>query len=355
MINVKSINEYSKSPLDSISNAYQTKPNSFLEPGIKILAGTRGSGKSFTASKIMLQAVKDKTFDVIYMITPTYESNLGHWKQFNINAENVFYPSREAIRNVIEAIERDRDEFENYLVEMEIYKRFKRDSKNKSTISMISADNLNDYIEYGYVNDNGMMNLNITKPEWKYDIIRPPQSLLVVDDCLGSSALSQTEDFTKLMIMNRHIAPLSEAYGDRQSLGCSVMLLVQTYSARNGIPRSCRENATDLILFTNKSKDQMKKINDELAGAIDEEQFFIAYNYALKDKHDNLSITFNPHCPTKMFRRNLNEFIIFPDAAKECKCGKGRKKKVMVKELKEEEKKDEKEVKEKPQNSKSNK
>jgi len=64
----------------------------------------------------------------------------------------------------------------------------------------------------------------------------------------------------------------------------------------------------------------MKKLKDELAGAIDEEEFEQAYLYATDGKHDNLTITFNPDCPTKRFRKNLNEFIIFPEAEKECKC-----------------------------------
>jgi len=330
MIKVKSINEYTKSPSESISNSYQTKPNSFKEPGIKILVGTRGTGKSYTASKIMLQAQKDKTFDVTYFITPTFESNAGHWKQFNINRENVLYPNREAIQNVIDSIEQDRDDFESYLVEMEIYNRFKRDSKNKKTISLIKTDDLSDYIGYGYVSENGMMNRNIVKPEWKYKNIRPPQSLLIVDDCLSSSALSSTEAFTKLMIMNRHLGALSEAYGDRQALGCSVMLLVQSYTAKQGIPRACRENCTDLILFKNKSKDQFKKISDELAGGVDVEKFTQAYEYATQGDHDNLSITFAPSCKTKTFRKNLSSFIIFPDDAATCGCG-GKSRKIMIK------------------------
>ena len=64
----------------------------------------------------------------------------------------------------------------------------------------------------------------------------------------------------------------------------------------------------------------MKKIKDELAGAIDEDEFEQAYLYATEGKHDNLTISFNPSCPTKRFRKNLNEYIIFPDAEKECKC-----------------------------------
>ena len=66
----------------------------------------------------------------------------------------------------------------------------------------------------------------------------------------------------------------------------------------------------------------MKKIEDELAGAVDEQEFEVAYNFATKGKHDNLCISFNCDCPTKRYRRNLNEFIIFDSAEKECVCPK---------------------------------
>jgi len=323
---VKKIKEYSKTPKESISNQYPTKKHSFKEPGIKLVVGTRGTGKSYTTAKIMLEAKKDRLFDVTYFITPTFDSNKAHWSQFDISEENVFYPNRDAIASVLSRIEQDRDDFESFLIEMEIYERFKRETKNKNTIAQMEAENLNEYMNMGYVGENGYLNNKIVKPEWKYENIsgkiRPPTSLLVMDDVLGSTALSQSEAFTKLCIMNRHIAPLSEPFDNRQALGCSVIILSQVYSAQQGIPRACRENATDLILFKNRQKGSMDKIKQELAGAIDEQHFEEAYLYATEGKHDNLCISFNADCPTKMFRRNLNEFIIFPDAEAQCMCPK---------------------------------
>ena len=66
----------------------------------------------------------------------------------------------------------------------------------------------------------------------------------------------------------------------------------------------------------------MKKIKDELAGAIDEDEFEQAYLFATEGKHDNLTITFNPSCPTHRLRNYLNQFIIFESAEKECRCHK---------------------------------
>ena len=224
---VKKISEYSKTPKESISNQYNTKKHSFKEPGIKLLIGTRGTGKSFTTAKIMLEAKKEKLFDKTYFITPTFDSNKAHWSQFNILEEDVFYPNREAIGSVLTRIEQDRDEFEDYLVELMIYERFKRETKNKDTIAKMENENLMEYMNMGYVGADGHLNNKLTKPEWKYEHIsgkiRPPTSLLIMDDVLGSTALSQSESFTKLCIQNRHIGALTEPYGDRQALGCSVI------------------------------------------------------------------------------------------------------------------------------------
>ena len=106
--------------------------------------GTRGTGKSFTTAKIMLEAKKDKLFDVTRFITPTFDSNKAHWSQFDISEENVFYPNRDAIAKVLAAIEQDRDEFEDNLIEMEIYERYKRETKNKNTIAQMEAEHLNE-------------------------------------------------------------------------------------------------------------------------------------------------------------------------------------------------------------------
>ena len=73
----------------------------------------------------------------------------------------------------------------------------------------MEAENLTDYVNIGYVNENGYMNKNIVKPIWKYEKfsgkIRPPTTILICDDVIGSTALSASEYFTKLFIMNRHI------------------------------------------------------------------------------------------------------------------------------------------------------
>jgi len=319
---IKKLKEYTSEPKDSIANRYETKKHSFIEPGIKLIIGQRNSGKTHTAVKLLMQCQKENLFDNILLITPTYQSNASFWKQFDIPEENVFYPSRDAIQDVINRIESERDEFESHLVELELYERFKMETKNKNSIARMEAENLTEYMNMGFINENGYIINKLVKPVFKYQHIsgklRPPTTALILDDVLGSTALASTEAFTKLCIANRHLAPLSQPFGNRQALGVSVFILAQSYTGQNNaIPRACRENATDLILFENKQKQQLKKIKEELGGAVDENQFQQAYDYAIQKKHDNLTISFGG-CPEKRFRRNLNECIVF----EKCDCHK---------------------------------
>lgn len=313
----KTIKKFHKPPPEALNNEYPTSHGQFRNPMLMMVCGVRNSGKSYTASKIIRDSNDENLYDVIYMVTPTYQSNKAQFQDLGIEEENVYYPTKDSIDKVIERVETDRDDWEAYQAEMAIYEKWIKVKKSRKDAHRISDQDIEEFIASGYVTEEGDV-VEIAKPEWKYDTIRKPQSLLLLDDIIGSTALNQSSGLTKLAIMNRHVAPLNGDEGG--SLGLSVILLTQTYKTTNGISRAIRENCTELILFKQKGEKVLEGIISEMGGAIDPEQFTQAYNYALQDKHDNLCISFNPKCPTMRYRKNLNEFIIFDDAAKECKC-----------------------------------
>ena len=65
----------------------------------------------------------------------------------------------------------------------------------------------------------------------------------------------------------------------------------------------------------------MESIIEELGSVIDEDKFRVAYEDATREKYGNLTIDFKPKCPTLIFRKNLNEAIVFADLG-ECICEK---------------------------------
>ena len=139
---------------------------------------------------------KDKTFDVIYIITPSFNSNRSYFEK-HIREENAFEPTGDSIQKVIDLVEADRNEFEQYLKKMELYKKFKREFKMKNDVEQMDGD----LLVQGYEND-----FFTQAPKWKYDKVEPPKSLLILDDCLGSPALLQSSGLVKLATLNRHVA-----------------------------------------------------------------------------------------------------------------------------------------------------
>ena len=75
---------------------------------------------------MMLQEFKrEQTFDVVYLITPSYESNKSYWEG-HILRENVFEPTKDSITQVIARVEQDRDEWERFLAEKKQYQQYQK-------------------------------------------------------------------------------------------------------------------------------------------------------------------------------------------------------------------------------------
>lgn len=307
------INVYNDKVDCGVDNEYPTSKKTFRQPCLQMLVGQRTSGKSYLASKMVAQAQREKTFDRIYMVTPSFNSNKAYFGKY-VNEEDVYEPTRESISEVIKSVEADRDEWEEYLSKKELYEMYKKDAKKN--IKKIDEDSLITYDTLGFF--DGII------PKWKYCNEEPPKSLLILDDCLGSPAILQSSGLTKIATLNRHVADLKETYKGRSACGLAVMILTQSYKMNNGISRVLRENLSILTLFKNRQQKQVDAIKEELANVVDLEKFDKAYEYATRQKYGNLTIDFRPKCETYTFRRNLNELIIFPDMT--CECDKKDKK-----------------------------
>ena len=300
-------NIFQKAPPTKFSNEWKTSPYMFRQVALHLISGTRGSGKSYIASKILRAGIEEKLYDRILFITPSFLSNKKQFEDLGVEEEDVFKPEKDAIQNCIDIVEAERDEWEEYLAEMELY--------NKMV-------NSNDDTEFSDDELHGMEALFIDeefiKPEWKRKIIRQPQIILVLDDILSTPAITASSGINRIFMTNRHIGELKRG----GALGLSVMILTQTYSTTSGhgISRSLRENLTELTIFATKQAKQLDKMLEETGGAICPEKFRMAYDYCMKDPHDNLTISFGPKCKSHTFRRNLNEFIVFDDDEKECQC-----------------------------------
>ena len=87
-----------------------------------------------------------------------------------------------------------------------------------------------------------------------------------------------------MVILHRHQGQLKLKGG---ALGISMFFLLQSYKAQSGgISKCIRNNATSLVVFSNKSEKQLDEIAEECAGEVNPEVFKEVYKMALQDKHD---------------------------------------------------------------------
>ena len=297
----KILNVYNQHPQQGVSNEYKTSENLFREPCLHMICGVRNSGKSYLASKYLAQCMKEKVFDRVYLISPSFNSNKAYFGKF-IKEEDVFPPTKESIQQVIDQVEKDRDEWQSYREKLKEHAKFLKEMKVNPFLSDQQLLFYSDVIE---------------APTYKYS--EPVKSCLLLDDVLGSEAILHSSGLSKIATLNRHIAPLKEEYNNRSSCGLAVLILTQTYRCQNGISRTLRENLSVFTTFKNKQPKQLQAIEEELGNVVDVNQFRRAYEYSTAQKHSALSVDFNPKCETKRFRKNLNEVLIFPDMKCNCK------------------------------------
>ena len=308
-MHTKDLKIYNDAPKDGVNNEYPTSHNAFRQPCLQMIVGQRNTGKSYLTSKILAQAHKEKTFDVIYIITPSFNSNKAYFGKY-IKPENVFDPTRDSINQVIERVEIDRDHWEKFLKEKEEYKKFQQKLNSQPALAFTDDEMLHAFYKGWFE----------SPPKWHYEKEEPPKSLLIMDDVLSSPAISQSSGLTRVATLNRHIAPLEKPHSGRSACGLAVIILSQSYRMQSGISRVLRENLSLLTLFKNKQEKQMDAIKEELANVVDTHLFEQAYEYATREKHGNLTVDFRPKCPTLTFRKNLNEAILFDEL--KCDCHK---------------------------------
>jgi hypothetical protein len=266
-----------------------------------IVLGKRGSGKSVAITNYLRMLREDKKLDRIFVISPTFQSNRVIMEKLGIDEEDVFDPATgtEAVEKVIAAIEKERDDYEDYLTSLERYKLLLKDLNSVKFVEMVDPQLM---LEFFDTNSN-----KFTKPEPKYKHKGPPICALFVDDC-QSTPLFRAAKFLNFITRHRHIGPL-EGGG---ALGVSVFIALQNFSSTSGgCPRAVRNNATSVLTFGLKDKKELGQVYESVAGEIEEEKFMKAFEYATSEPHNFLCIDLHPKKEhPSMFRKNFNEFII---------------------------------------------
>ena len=282
---------------------------------LTIASGRRGGGKSVSIANFVKKCKKKHYFDRVYLITPTYQSNKEIWNIADIQEEDIIEPTITAIYELIERVEQEKQEWDNFLEKKKSYLKFMKDKKN---LSRVTDEDIIIYYD--------MLFLDGKKPEWKYAKEQPPRLAVIIDDALGTPLLARsTAGLLNLCIKHRHIA---------DGLGISIFMLVQSYCAQGGLNRAIRENTTNLLLFKVNDENQIKKVKEECDLPVTEEEFTELCNYAHSIPFNFLFIDFNPKCKRLIFRSGWNDYLI-PKSLENIKCECERCTNKMTKKIKE--------------------
>ena len=206
-------------------------------------------------------------------------------------------PEKGVVQEVIQKVEDDKREYEEFVEKLKKWKMFQRMMKSKKPINMLDPALLVEFMELGFLDNTAQ---TMEKPKWKYKHERPPIIMCIIDDCMGTPLMNPKSGLVNLCIKHRHIA---------KGMGLSICMLVQSYCAVGGIPRPIRENCTVAIFFKCKDDNQIKKIHTEIGADVDLDQFDKMYKYATEQPFNFLMIDFHPKKKEQMFRRNFNEYL----------------------------------------------
>tara|TARA_R110001606_G_scaffold239052_1_gene387016 strand:+ start:113 stop:1081 length:969 start_codon:yes stop_codon:yes gene_type:complete len=262
---------------------------------LTLVSGKRGGGKSVATANYMRLCKEKQYFQRCWLITPTYASNKEIWNIADIQEDDVLEPTVTALREIIKLVEAEKQEWELFLQQKELYEKFHTDMKHKA-IKNIKSDQLMAYYEMGLLDDPSM-----EKPKWKHPLECPPRLALIIDDCLGTDLMARrTAGLVNTAIKHRHLS---------DGLGLSIFMLVQSYCAQGGCARPIRENATSLWLFKINDYNQIKKIKEEADLPVSDEDFEKMCNYCHEKPYGFIICDFNAKSEDKRFRCGFDEYL----------------------------------------------
>ena len=286
---------------DSSAFSINTGPMLLKAHQNMLVLGKRGSGKSVAITNYLRMLREDKCLDRILLCSSTFQSNRVIMEALGIEEKDVFDPETgaEAVAKIIHEVEEERDEYQGYLDALERWKVLKRDLNTTKFIEMVDPNLMLEFFNHA----TG----TFEKPEPKYKHKGPPILGLFVDDC-QSTPLFRAAKFLNFITRHRHIGPLEEG----GALGISVFIALQNFSSSSGgCPRAVRNNATSVLTFGLKDKKELMQVYESVAGEIEEETFFRAFDFATSEPHCFLLIDLHPKKEhPSCFRKNFNEFII---------------------------------------------
>ena len=262
--------------------------------------GSRGSGKSMTMTNLLRlyqdypQKDGKKTWDRVFVISPTFEENMHYWDFLKIDEDDAYLnPAISSVNNVVAKIEEDIELYKEYLEKKEqaiiILKKLMK-------VGMEALSERELLLLYS-------INFDIKNVKWKYDREVPPCFCLIIDDCSHSKIFSNsgTNKFSNLALRNRH-------------KNTTIAMMVQSY--KTGVPKFLRQgNLSCLMLWRIYDQKLIDDIYQEVSNDLTIDEWKKLFEYATdgEDGHSHLTIFFDMPKNEGKYRKNLNEIISIDD------------------------------------------
>lgn len=277
------------------------KDNMIQPPFVSGFIGTRGSGKTYTSVKLILELIKEGALKEqdIYFIAPSFYKNEVFHNIHNIKKKNILT----RIKDVYGYLEKITAHFEfilrvwnatkkKYTKQQydEWYKTIidKLDAKNKEDEDDLSID-LNN-IEYLHLKLN-----NCESRPYFYDYV--PHFLIFIDDASHSK-----------IYKNRDSNPFINFFLRHRHYNCSIMCAAQTY--RNGITRDLRLNMSCWFIWKQSEEDVKNIYSEVISSVVRKKRLFFELFDKITDKdHDFILIDKEAKNKSLIIRKNFDQIL----------------------------------------------
>jgi hypothetical protein len=290
---VRHVSDFEIRPPKKAAFQIQTPPEVPKQHSLTIFSARRGGGKSVACTSYVKKLMDVGAMQRVMVITPTWASNKEIFAPLAIQDTDVLEPSKTALAAVIERVEQEKKEHDEYVAKKRKYREFSKAMRDATCVEAIPTSLMIEALDGGYFEG---------PPKWKHaDDSHPTYCMLIIDDCLSlPMMMNPSSGLVNTCIKHRHIA---------DGLGLSIAMLVQTYCAVGGLPRPIRENCTLLCLFKLKDQNQLKKVHEEIGSDVNLEQFDKFFSYATSKPFGFLTVDFNAKTPEQTFRCCFNEYL----------------------------------------------
>lgn len=253
-------------------------------PILSLFVGKRGQGKSTACARLLKFYVdyKPPVFhkDLIFVISPTAESQDHLWKHIGMHEENVYTATNatevkqiiDQITHIIQERKQKHDEDEEYIA-----------AYNK----LLHGKQLTER-EEAILERRDLQPCHYPEPY--------PRPFLILDDLSHMKVLDKAW-FISLCLRHRHIGG---------GVGLSMAIICQ--SLHGGVSRVIRQNASLIVLFSTHDQTAKDDLYAECSHLLDKEEFLSLFEDATESYHSFLSVDLSQKDPNFAFSRDFEHW-----------------------------------------------